>query len=709
MNIKKIMNKEHNKIEIAIFSISILFITLFLYIFYSRTIYILALGCFGFVVNTLRICYDNQIKFIIKKIIQFRYLIALIIFIVCLIFRLHGSSVSVYNYEFSNKIDESETGLLIGEGRGIRGDEFNVQLPYYFSQYYNDYEENSYQMSLAGQDMILGYNAPVKDFTMIGKPFTIGYILFGNEIGLSWYWCSKLILFILVAFELCKLLTEGNDKLSLLGTFLIVFSPSMQWWFSPHMYDVFFWASTLLVVGYYFFTASSKWLKNVITILVPCCIIGFVIALFPSCQIPLGLIAIALLVTLLIRNKDKITFKKIDFLRIVFAVLVSGVILGNFLINSFDQINLLYNTVYPGKRICLGGEYVLSDLFTDITNFLTPYKNINVLNNCEVSTFVHLGVFFLLYFPFIVWKRFKEGKSSSNLIIGSVLFGILIIQIYFMLVGFPEWLAKITLFSYINRMKIVYGFTSTLFTIWSIDFLHKNKEYRNLVYGILVLILFAILYYNSINPAYVDYILTIASVSWLPKVYFILAICSFLMIAFLTLLNKVNLAIYIFICMIVISGFTINPIAYGASAIYNHPISTEIEKIIESNDSNWIALDSLLAQNFLLANGAKVVNSVNFYPDYGKWERVDANKQFDDVYNRYAHMTTYFVNDNFNVSVFSPDHIHLFVNFDVLKKWEVKYILANRNYDEIFNQINMNYEKIYIDNKDNHIIYKLNY
>lgn len=68
---------------------------------------------------------------------------------------------------------------------------YAVQLPYYFSQYYNDYAQISHQMSIGGQDMIVGYNSPVLSLSLIGKPFVWGYILFGNAYGISWYFLSR--------------------------------------------------------------------------------------------------------------------------------------------------------------------------------------------------------------------------------------------------------------------------------------------------------------------------------------------------------------------------------------------------------------------------------------------------------------------------------------------------------------------------------------
>ena len=230
-----------------------------------------------FIFSLYLLVVSKKANTVFNFIIKYRYLIALAIFVICVCFQVHGSSVSWYEVAMGtgNPYDNE----LFGAARAIRTDEFNVQLPYYFSQYYNDYQQISYQMSISGQDMILGYNAPVINLLLIGKPFTWGYILFGNAFGLSWYWMSKLLLGMLVYFEVSKILTK-NNLISFFGMFYVVFSPAMQWWFCPHMYDVFFWGAALLAIGYHFFIGDEKWKKVLTTVLAIQAFICFIIAFF---------------------------------------------------------------------------------------------------------------------------------------------------------------------------------------------------------------------------------------------------------------------------------------------------------------------------------------------------------------------------------------------------------------------------------------------
>lgn len=706
--IKKIIN--NTKINIILFSFAIFFLTGWLYKFYDKSKWILLAGFIVFIVNTLRLKFNSELKKIANLVIRYRYIVALCVFIFCLVFKLHGSSVGVFNTIFPDKTDPTITDHVVGNARAIRSDEYNVQLPYYFSQYYNNYNLDSHQMSIAGQDMIIGYNAPVKDITMIAKPFTIGYLLFGNERGLSWYWCSKLILFILVSFEFMYIITHKNKKLSVLGSFLIVFSPAMQWWFSPHMYDVFFWATSLYVLGYYFFTAREKWFKWLITILSACGLIGFVIALFPSLQVALGLIAFILLIVTLVRDRDKITFKidKFNILRVLIVILIVGGILIRYGIGSLDQIKLLNSTVYPGHRVSTGGGASLDILFFDLTNLLTPYKSINYANNCEISRFFHLGILFVLYFPFILyrWKKNRFNKSY-NMGIGITILIALLIEALFLIVGFPEWLAKITLFSYINRMNLVYSYTALLFTLWSFDTILKNKELQNIGYGLVCIVVFILLYYKSITTVNFDYIKTITSINWASKAYYIVMILVCSLVGLLVLFGNKELYISILVSLSIFSTWTINPIVRGTSAITNQAIYPVIQDIVKKDDSYWLSIGTSLEQNYLIASGAKCLNAVNFYPDYGKWKAIDPELKNDDYYNRYIHMIIDLTDKKTSYELITPDCIKINLNTNAIKKWNVKYLLSTTDLTEKLKSSNINYEIIQGDSM--HSIYKLIY
>lgn len=653
-----------------------------IYIKYTQKLAVIILGVLGTLVLLFDFFYPKKAKKICNFILDKRYFIATLVFIICLLFKLHMSSIGCYHYLFKNQATKVEATTILGMSRSIRSDEYMVHTPYYFSQYYNDYKKISKQMSLSGQDMIIGYNSPVKDISLLAKPLTWGYVLLGNEYGLSWYFSLKIILLVLISYEFVMILTKNNKKVSVMGALLISYSPAIQWWLVPHMADVFLWSMTLCVIAYHFFTTNKRWLKNLLTILAPLVLSVFVLALFPSCQIPLGIIALCLFIGALVRDKEQISFEKRDVFRIIYIVVISAIILSYSLLTSLDAIKLLYNTVYPGKRISLGGNYTFRSLFTNLTTLFLPYKESNVLNNCEVSDFIHIVVPCIIIFP-LLYKKLKE-KKESNLIIGIIIFIALVIEMIFMLIGFNELLAKLTLFSYINRMELIYGFTATLFSLWTIAVLWKYKSILSMKAKVISILIFIIGYTLTITKQNVEY---------LPFYIYLVEILAFSVFVFFIYQGKQKDSIIILFLILLVSSFTINPIAYGTSSITNYKLIPVVKKTITKKKEYVLATNSLQMQSLLLANGIKTINAVNFYPDLKKWDLIDSKGKYTDVYNRYYHTEVRLTNEKTSFDLKQADMFILNLNVSDIKKWPVRTIVSPVSYDELLNQSNIKFKR----------------
>lgn len=653
-----------------------------IYIKYTQKITVIILGVLGTLVLLFDFFYPKKTKKICNFILDKRYFIATLVFIICLLFKLHMSSIGCYHYLFKNQSAKVEATTILGMSRSIRSDEYMVHTPYYFSQYYNDYKKISKQMSLSGQDMIIGYNSPVKDISLLAKPLTWGYVLLGNEYGLSWYFSLKIILLVLISYEFVMILTKNNKKVSVMGALLISYSPAIQWWLVPHMADVFLWSMTLCVIAYHFFTTNKRWLKNLLTILAPLVLSVFVLALFPSCQIPLGIIALCLFIGALVRDRKQISFEKRDVFRIIYVVVISTIILSYSLLTSLDAIKLLYNTVYPGKRISLGGNYTFRSLFTNLTTLFLPYKESNVLNNCEVSDFIHIVVPCIIIFP-LLYKKLKE-KKESNLIIGIIIFIALVIEMIFMLIGFNELLAKLTLFSYINRMELIYGFTATLFSLWTIAILWKYKSILSMKAKVISILIFIIGYTLTITKQNVEY---------LPVYIYLIEILAFSVFVFLIYQGKQKNSIIMLFLILLVSSSTINPIAYGTSSITDYKLIPAIKKTIIKNKEYVLATNSLQMQSLLLANGIKTINAVNFYPDLKKWDLIDSKGKYNDVYNRYYHTEVRLTNEKTSFDLKQADMFILNLNVSDIKKWPVRTIVSPVSYDKLFDQANIKFKR----------------
>ena len=641
----------------------------------------------------------NSNKF--NNFIKWRWLIALIAFILCLIFKLHGSSIGMYNTFLPTVTDQKEADKysVIGTDRAIRSDEWAVQVPTFFSQYYNDYNVMSEQMSVGGENMILDYFAPVKSIVTLGKPLNWGYLFFGNEVGLSWYWCGQLILLFMTAFELFMILTNRCVKASVFGSFMIALSPCIQWWFLPHMPIVFLYGMALFDIGYYFFTAKKKWLRWLMTIIAGPIVLGFALSIFPSCQVPVAIIVVVLLIMCLIRDKRSIEFSPKQWYRIAIPMVFVCISMGYFIINYSNDLMAEMNTVYPGKRVSVGGDNGVTDLFTALSSIFLPYRDINVANNSEASTFIQFAPFFIVLFPKIA--RFYREKDDRDLFVGKAIFIMILVQVFFMCAGFTTILSQITFFKYINRMKIPYGWLAVIFTVWCIYAIWKYngqmfKKWEKILYPCL----FGGLYCTFITDELTQYV----------SVKYILAeIVLFVFILISVMIQFRKLTSCLIIGVMCIAGITVNPIRHGISPITNHPISQFIESTSKNEpDAKWIAVDvNFTLNNFIMANGAQVVNGTNFLPDFDKWKLLDKANLYEESWNRYAHQLVTIVDDSTSVALEQNDSIHVYLNVEDLKKMDIEYVFTQTDILGLISDHNMECDEVF--EQDGYHVYQISY
>ena len=145
--------------------------------------------------------------------LKLRYLIGLLVIVVIVTFNLNGSSLGVWDKYVSQRDDGKKTDVIFGQNREVRSDEWLVQTPFYLSQAENDYPLVNPDYSLNGQNMIIAYNSPVKDITVIGKPFNWGFFFLGRDRGLSFYWAMKLVVMVLLGYEVLMILTKRKKAL----------------------------------------------------------------------------------------------------------------------------------------------------------------------------------------------------------------------------------------------------------------------------------------------------------------------------------------------------------------------------------------------------------------------------------------------------------------------------------------------------------------
>ena len=107
------------------------------------------------------------------------------------------------------------------------------------------------------------------------------------------------------------------------------------------------------------------------------------------------------------------------------------------------------------------------------------------------------------------------------------------------------------------------------------------------------------------------------------------------------------------------------------------------------DDTGWYL------NNYLVANGVRVINSTNVYPNFELFENIleDRAEEYRAQYNRYCHVNINLGKYKENtVSAVAPDNVLIELNYTDLKKLGIDYIVAKKDLNEAYD---MKFEKLY--------------
>lgn len=660
-------------------------------------------------------------KKILDVLIKFRFILALIAFAISLIFNLHGSSVANWNHfgvsemadgtisttenSFGSNdvidieanvrswisIEPKSDGTIIGVPRMIRTDEWMVQIPYFISQSSIGSPFVNPLYGLDGQNMILSYNAPVMDLSSIGKPFSWGFLFLGPEKGLSWYWSFKVIAMLLLAFEFSMILTKKNPYLSLIGSFWITYTPSIQWWFMQHLGDVVFSSLLIMVSIYHYFRSESKTKKLVFAGFLISGIVGFPLIIYPAFQVPFTyLIVFLFLIEFYSAWKNK-KLRKFDYLIMASVLLISISIVGMTLYRSMDALKATLSTIYPGSRLSVGGDQTVGNLVQFLVSMILPFKIPSFSNQVELSQSINFLVPIVFLLPFVL----KKEKIRENFL-GILLTLYSLFLIYFALIGVPEILSKVTLFSFVTggRAMQAVSVIGVFVSLWFISYIWRERISSSWPSRIILFVVFLGLGY--LFSQQVDLM------AYLGYSYLIAIIFLFLLTSIAIFEKRKILSGILILLMVSISGMTVNPVVKGLSVIEDKKLALAIKDLVtEETDAVWISEGTLY--NFPQMFGAKTLNSVRFYPDDDLMNKLDKENRMENFWNRYAHMRVDIIETETTMENPSPDAVNIHLDDDDLDNLNVSYVLTNRDLEQLFAG---KFEIIYGPDKDGNRIYR---
>ncbi|MCH5166318.1 MAG: hypothetical protein J1F35_00360 [Erysipelotrichales bacterium] len=618
-------------------------------------------------------------EFCFKK----RYLIGLVLFIYIVSNGYHGSSIYVYNEVVEPSYSITSSKPFISQYRGIRSDEFLVDTPVLLNQALKKPNYSSINNSIMAQDktVLMFPQLPTYNISVLSNPRLFGFFFLNIEQAFSFYWYLVFFAGFFGILELLLIVTKQKKLLSVAGAFLIIFSPGVQWWGAPGFLA---YGSWVIVIFNQFFKEKKVSKRILLSILLGWVGSMYIMLLYPAWMLTYGYMYLGFVIYILYLNRKDL--KPSNLLYLLPTIITMIIIILPAIIGSTTTIERMTQTLYPGARKSVGGQG-----WPNYFNYLIAlfYNRHQIANASEYSQYIS---FFPIPLLIGIYQIIKNTRNKKQDVFLNCMVAIAILMGIWNFVKLPIF-SRITLL-YMSPPERSLMTVSVMCTIIAIYLMahYENKKISDVKIGIsflisCIILLFAIRVINNYVPGY----LTINLTTFIVLLYLAL----FMML----LLNYKKTNIMFCIVSVIISGYvlvTVNPVSKGLEIMFEKPIAKEIQQIVdEDEDAKWLVADaSIYIQSYLLANGARVINSTNYYPNFELWEKFDPERLEDENYNRYAHIIVSTTEDDTYFELLSQDAMRINVSISDFCKFDAKYVVSERTLED-YNNSDIQFEKIY--------------
>jgi hypothetical protein len=575
-----------------------------------------------------------------------------VFFVAAVAFRLNGSSTFIWKEVLTDSA--SPGGLLLGEPREVRSDEWMVWTPAVIAQFQRGFPAENPALG-AGKSPFL-YSLPVRHYTMWFRPQLYGFFLFDLDWAYAWYWNVKVFGLLTSMFLLFWTLTR-NSAVALFGSLWVFFSNYVQWWFSsPAMLPEMLSSWALALVAALVLLQTIGWRTRVCAATVfVLCSVNFALCLYPPFQIPLLYLGLIVFGTYLFA-REKTDPKRRGWqgvLCLAAACIAVAAVLAPFFVECRSTFESLSLTSYPGSRRSHGGELGWMELFSGLMNIFnseSAYPDSFGQPN-GAANFLPLWV---PVFACTARILFTEPRKHA---VAIGVFALLIALNVYALCPLPGWFCNATLLSFCTgvRALLAIGVANVLFVVLTFPILKSQvaiMQKRSLL-GLVGISSCLVWFYlwSSVpaNPIFLA--------PWRILMFF--AINVGLIVVLLKSPGRAFAPVLI--GLLVASNGLVNPVMVGLDPLLKATPATAIQDLVRRDPTSaWAAYESNHLSEFLMAMGANVVSGVKTVPDLDFYKLLDPDGRYRTIYNRYSFAFFLFRRDRDSVGIRSvgfPTHL----------------------------------------------------
>lgn len=343
------------------------------------------------------------------------------------------------------QIGQPDEGLVFGQPRAVRSDEWAVVTPLTQATVHNGFERIN-KTSLYQEDLRINYGLPIFDWGLVFKPTMWPYLWAHPARAFSFHWYVTLVLFIAGHALLFARLGLSRPAALLLSVGLY-FTPFTQFWWNEKgpVMALFPWVVWALLTPWprflrlaLFYWLGASWL-----------ITNF----YPPLFLSLAFVGAAILLAF-----GREWLKPSRFAALAFTAAGAGLTAALY---YQDYLRATARTLYPGSRSVAGGSVPWYEWWSVVFPFSTfdrSYESLRGQNICEVAA---VGAAFVLVALCCVrYRRLADllARGSDLRTPLRVLAGGLLLMLAWMALPLPSWVGFPLLWHHVQPERMEYAF-----------------------------------------------------------------------------------------------------------------------------------------------------------------------------------------------------------------------------------------------------------
>ncbi len=541
--------------------------------------------------------------------------------------KLHNSSLGMWSHQHGGA--GKDVSLTWGEPVDIKSDEWFVHTPWLLNQVQTGFKTNNPNVGPPGATLVT--SLPVLHPTALVQPQFWGYFLFDVERGLSWHWGFRALSLLTSVYLLLLLLTRGQTLAAAAGSIGVFGSSFVQWWYASWLTEIITGMSCALIGV--FVWSHSRTAKLVYPAALIAAFAGMHVVLHPYLPFlgSLAFLGVFVSVALLWESHSSGTFRlhlSHRLLALLLGLAVFAALFWSYYATARLAIEGIMNTVYPGKRIVLGGDLAMSNYLMGLFEFWRDKYQYPDLATNPVESARHLYLF-----PAVALAALALRKQVR---FGAVFWSILaycVLVVLWTTVPLPDLirsaLAAMGL-AYIPPVRMLSGLAiaSTLLLVLAVVQVSKHKP-LSVAITLVVLALCALVVYGAwlitipINPTFYT------------PVRLVVAVVAVTLLMWSVCRGQQA----ILMAGVLVAAFMplqLNPFTNGLAPVLDKNLFRLTRALDQEQTEKWAVFGATSLSQLLRANGHEVISGEYYVPRFDLMHHFDPNEKYIRGWNNYG-------------------------------------------------------------------------